>query len=386
MNAESLSTVRELMDAFAYRTGLTSDVPSRRYLWTDGFAVCAFLDILRQTGDEHYLDLAVRLVEQVHHTLGRHRDDDDRSGWISGLGEEEGEKHPTAGGLRIGKELPERGPEAPIDRRMEWERDGQYYHYLTKWMHALSRLGSVTGKRVYHLWALELAEAAHRAFVIAGPDRAPRRMVWKMSIDLSYPLVSSMGQHDPLDGFVTYLELTQAASDEPSAPDLDAEIREMRSLCQGLRWETEDALGIGGLLTDGFRLAQLVLPSGGEERDLLANVLGAAAASLDQHVRFRSLDEPLRFRLAFRELGLALGLRAVPRLKALADSKRAHLEEVGFPFSRIEDLAGHDPLRETIETQWREAARKGHESWMNHQDINTVMLATSLAPESYLSV
>jgi hypothetical protein len=211
-------------------------------------------------------------------------------------------------------------------------------------------------------------------------------MVWKMSIDLSYPLVSSMGQHDPLDGFVTYLELTQAASDEPSAPDLDAEIREMRSLCQGLRWETEDALGIGGLLTDGFRLAQLVLPSGGEERDLLANVLGAAAASLDQHVRFRSLDEPLRFRLAFRELGLALGLRAVPRLKALADSKRAHLEEVGFPFSRIEDLAGHDPLRETIETQWREAARKGHESWMSHQDINTVMLATSLAPESYLSV
>ena len=386
MNAESLSIVRKLMDAFAERTGLTADVPRRRYLWTDAFGVCAFLELFRQTDDEHYLELAVRLVEKVHHTLGRHRDDDERSGWISGLDEEEGERHPTAGGLRIGKDLPERRPGQPVNPRLEWERDGQYFHYLTKWMHALSRLGSVTNEPVYHRWALELAEATHRAFVIAGPDGAPQRMVWKMSTDLSYPLVSSMGQHDPLDGFVTYQELVKVAPKKASWPDLDAEISEMRSICRGLRWETVDALGIGGLLTDSYRLAQLVLPQDGFGMELLAAVVTAAATSLGQYVRLGSLDEPLSYRLAFRELGLALGLRASGRLKALADSKRAYFEDSAFPLSRVEGLAGHDPLRETIETQWLEAAREDREVWMNHQDINTVMLSTSLAPESYLSI
>jgi len=32
-------------------------------------------------------------------------------------------------------------------------------------------------------------------------------MYWKMSIDLSYPLVVSMGHQAPLDGFITYNQL-----------------------------------------------------------------------------------------------------------------------------------------------------------------------------------
>lgn len=386
MEAQTTAIVRELMDAFADRTGLTSEAPPRRYLWTDAFAVCAFLELLRQTGDEQFLGVAVRLVDQVHHTLGRHRPDDDRSGWISGLDEEEGEEHPTAGGLRIGKDLPERKPGDPVDPRLEWERDGQYYHYLTKWMHALSRVGSVTGERTYHRWAVELAEAVHRAFVVTAPDGTPTRTVWKMSVDLSYPLVPSMGQHDPLDGLVTYQALVQAAPSEPSWPDLGAEISEMRSLCQGLRWETDDALGIGGLLSDAYQLAQLTLASDGEDVDLLADILAASAASLERYARRAPLHQALRLRLAFRELGLALGLRAADRLRALVHSTRARPGGSVLPLSRVEELAGHDALRETIETQWLEAARQGREAWMNHQDINAVMLATSLAPESYLSV
>ena len=46
---------------------------------------------------EEFKDLALQLVAQVHHLLGRHRPDDARTGWISGLGEEEGSKHPTIG-------------------------------------------------------------------------------------------------------------------------------------------------------------------------------------------------------------------------------------------------------------------------------------------------
>jgi hypothetical protein len=81
-------------------------------LWTDAFAVCNFLDLARLTGEGSYADLALRLVDRVHHVLGRHRADDARTGWISGLGEQEGASHPTRGGLRIGKVRPERRPES----------------------------------------------------------------------------------------------------------------------------------------------------------------------------------------------------------------------------------------------------------------------------------
>jgi hypothetical protein len=43
-----------------------------------------------------------------------------------------GAAHPTRGGLRIGKKLPERRPGEAFQERLEWERDGQYFHYLTK--------------------------------------------------------------------------------------------------------------------------------------------------------------------------------------------------------------------------------------------------------------
>ncbi|HXJ81488.1 MAG TPA: hypothetical protein VMS64_22760, partial [Candidatus Methylomirabilis sp.] len=90
------------MSGFAERTGLTSDRPKRRYLWTDAFAVCNLVGLARLTGERAYMDLALRLVDQVHHVLGHYRADDARTGWISGLNEQEGESHPTRGGLRIG--------------------------------------------------------------------------------------------------------------------------------------------------------------------------------------------------------------------------------------------------------------------------------------------
>ena len=210
---ESQPLVREIMMEFAGETGLSPARKSpRRYLWTDAFGVCNFLGLYDQTGEETYLDLALQLVDQVHQTLGRHREDDSRTGWISGLDEEQGRKHPTRGGLRIGKELNERKPRDPLDERLEWDRDGQYYHYLTKWMHALNRVSRVTGDLTYHAWAIELAKTAHAKFVYASFPGGPKRMYWKMSIDLSRPLVPSMGHHDPLDGFVTYSEL-QATAD-----------------------------------------------------------------------------------------------------------------------------------------------------------------------------
>jgi hypothetical protein len=175
----------ELMQRFAERTGLRTKHARWRYLWTDAFAVCNLLGLAQHTGETSYLDLALCLVNEVHHTLGRHRSDDLRQGWISGLSEQEAQAHPTRGGLRIGKPLPERRLDEPFDDRLEWECDGQYFHYLTKWMHALDQVGRVTADLRFNIWARELATAAFAAFTCVLPDSDLRRMYWKMSIDLS---------------------------------------------------------------------------------------------------------------------------------------------------------------------------------------------------------
>ncbi len=81
----STEDTAQLMRLFAWRTGLSSGGPQRRYLWTDAFAVCNFLGLARQTGEKRYTEMAIALIDHVHHVLGRHRRDDARTGWISGL-------------------------------------------------------------------------------------------------------------------------------------------------------------------------------------------------------------------------------------------------------------------------------------------------------------
>jgi hypothetical protein len=101
-------------------------------------------------------------------------------------------------------------------------------------MYALARVGRVTGDPRYVRWARELAETAVGRFSVGPPSGGPRRMVWKMSIDLSRPLVDSQGQHDPLDGLVTCLELRHAASglDAPAGPDLDRQIADLAVMAE----------------------------------------------------------------------------------------------------------------------------------------------------------
>jgi len=387
---EASAIVRDLMMEYAGQTGLlsTGEAP-QRYLWTDAFAVCNFLELSHQTGDEHYRQLALQLVDQVHHVLGRHRDDAARMGWISGLDEESGHLHPTKGGLRIGKGMNERRPGDPYDAQLEWDRDGQYYHYLTKWMHALNRISRLTGDSTFSRWALELAKTAHAGFTYAPSAGERKRMYWKMSIDLSYPLVSSMGHHDPLDGFITYLQLqATAANDSGKAPmpDLGPEIKDMAGICEGKRWATDDPLGIGELLGSAYRLAQLIVNEGVEQADLLDELLDASRMGLHTYAKRNSLLLPADYRLAFRELGLSIGLRAVEKFPGLIGNTPRDFKMKQRLLSRAEDLLRYAPLAGVIETFWLGPANRQGESWTAHRDINTVMLATSLAPDGYLSL
>ncbi|MDN7024254.1 hypothetical protein FGU65_05005 [Methanoculleus sp. FWC-SCC1] len=378
--------LQKTMREYAARTGLdpASDRP-RRYLWTDAYAVCTYLDLFRLTGDAAYRALALALVGQVHHTLGRHRDDDPRAGWISDLPAAEGEEHPTAGGLRIGKKMNERAAGEPFDERLEWDRDGQYYHYLTKWMHALSRVAAVTGDPVYLRWAMELARVAHEAFTYAAGGG--KRMYWKMSIDLSRPLVHAMGQHDPLDGLVTYSELQAAVKNLPGTAariDLAPGIADMAGICRKVHLVTDDPLGIGGLLFDATRIARLMIEGEWTYAELLESVLGAAGPGLVSFAQRGVLRHPAAYRLAFRELGLAVGLAGVPMM---LEAFEEHPDAFAPSLQRqAQAIAEYLPLGEAIREFWLDEKNRQAATWTEHREINTVMLATSLAPGEFLMV
>jgi len=375
-----LELAQTLMADFADATGVSGETRPRRYLWTDAFAVCNFLGLYRQTGDELYLRYARELIDQVHHILGRHREDDSRRGWISGLSEEEGERHPTIGGLRIGKRLNEHGPLEEPDAFLEWEQDGQYFHYLTKWVHALYRAGRELREPLYQRWAAELAVSAQRAFTYEISPGGLKRMVWKMSIDLSRPLVPSMGQHDPLDGLIACLELQ---IDDPHEPGNDADVApavaELSKMCERSRLVTEDTLGIGGLLDAAARLAQMVFLRGIEYLRLLRQLFVAADLSLQAFDRRPLFSGFAERRLAFRELGLSIGIRGLEAIRGLVEPDR-ELTAI------IVSLLQSQPLAAAIEDFWCDPAHRLTQTWLEHRDINTVMLATSLAPDGYLTL
>jgi hypothetical protein len=388
MAATRLQQASALLTGFAARTGVTGGAPQVRYLWTDAFATCTLLGLGEATGAGEYREAALRLVDAVHHVLGRHRGDGTRSGWLSGLDATAGEAHPTRGGLRIGKRLPERRAGEPLDERLEWDRDGQYFHYLTKWMHALDQVTRVTGDPTFTRWARELAATAHRAFVYEPRPGAGKRMYWKMSVDLTRPLVPSMGQHDPLDGLVTCLQL-EATAAACAAPAPEEDLAGMRAELHGMidrhALATDDLLGLGGLLVDAYRVEQLNRQHPAlADAELVDALLAAAHTGLTHPTTGTALRLPAARRLAFRELGLAIGLAAVESMAAAAARDPASFAGGAGARRIVGALARAVPLRAQIESFWLRPEHRAAATWLDHLDINEVMLATSLVPDGFL--
>lgn len=150
-----------------------------RYLWTDAFGLVLYLSLYRETRNREYLDQAETLVSAVYRVLGRPK------------------------GLRIGEEA---------------DRDGQYFHYLSMWIFALTCFGKFDS--VYRDEAIKLVRDIHPAFVIPGVG-----VIWKMQEDLSGPYPGyGLGALDAYDGYVAYRLLDEEA--------LGHEINDMYSLME----------------------------------------------------------------------------------------------------------------------------------------------------------
>ncbi|KAL5350689.1 hypothetical protein ACLOAV_004258 [Pseudogymnoascus australis] len=282
-----------------------------RYLWTDAFGVVNFLTLYKELNDERYLMLAKRLVQRVHDVLGSTRDAKSR---LPGATDE----NPVGGGLRIGKEE-EGGPDG----------DGQYHHYLTIWMFALNRLSIASGMEKYNDHAIALARAIHPRFFIDRTSASPR-MVWKISMDMSRPLVLSQGRLDATTGFVVY-RLLQAAAKDPRA--LEAEIADYEKSMR-LRDSvdaTHDTLDLGMALWIAHWYAEdqwaeqlgencleaistiYLHPFDSTNHNMLEEIFG------DEKYKTRAVPH----RLAFREFGALMGAKCYTddaNVVALVDS------------------------------------------------------------------
>jgi hypothetical protein len=119
---------------------------------------------------------------------------------------------------------------------------------------------------------------------------------------------------------------------------------------------------------------------------LLGDVMEAALFGLDAFADSGCLGLPPDFRLAFRELGLAIGLKGVEKLHHAIED---HPDLFGADSSlqvQAEALQPYQEPGETITGFWAEDRNQTAGSWTEHREINMVMLATSLAPEGFLGM
>ena len=199
--------------------------------------------------------------------------------------------------------------------------------------------------------------------------------------------------HDRLDLSDTYCTMAKdmrlklaISTDAHSTTDLDltAEIADAMRMGKNINFFTDDPLGIGGLLSDTCTLTQLIISSNLPLDEMLLELLYNSKAGLDSFVPTDTLQNPSEHRLAFRELGLSIGLRAIEKIQMLIKEHPENFANSKLLDSQLASFLKYLDISEAIEKFWLEPKNQKSSTWREHLDINSVMLATSLAPEGYL--
>eukprot|EP01080_Neovahlkampfia_damariscottae_P007809 gene7809-12282_t len=136
----------------------------KRYLWTDSYGIILLVSLYKETKEIKYLQEAEWVIDDVKKKLGRKK------------------------GVRIGEDP---------------DRDGQYFHYLSKWVYALNEIGKFIPQ--YHDEAVKTIKDIHPHFYV--PHRG---IIWKMKEDLSGIYEGyGFGGLDHYDAFVTYRQIDE---------------------------------------------------------------------------------------------------------------------------------------------------------------------------------
>jgi len=117
----------------------------------------------------------------------------------------------------------------------------------------------------------------------------------------------------------------------------------------------------------------------GRLRPLATRLWEDVLAGLETVKQRYPLAAPATSRLAFRELGLAVGLKGARAWLAVLEGSSGGPGE-----AQAREVRRYFPLAEQILATWLMKEAQGVDAWTEHEDINAVMLATALAPDEYL--
>jgi hypothetical protein len=161
------------------------------------------------------------------------------------------------------------------------------------------------------------------------------------------------------------------------------EKEDMKKIFQDMSMVTDDPLGLGGILSDATRITQLI-NNGYDLFELFETILDSAIVGIRSYISSNSTELSANYRLIFRELGFSIGINGLVIIKDLIGKNpkfsRKSLE------NRLYALDKYTPLGETIEKFWLDENSRKTRNWVEHRDINTVMLATSLALDGFLKI
>jgi len=118
----------------------------------------------------------------------------------------------------------------------------------------------------------------------------------------------------------------------------------------------------------------------------VARGFGAGEARYARWSRSAPVRQPVEHRLAFRELGLAIGLEGVEWMGERAQPDDIVLGEGSEARALLRQLSDYLPVGERIVSFRLEEGNRLSQSWAQHEDINAVMLATALVPEGFLGL
>jgi hypothetical protein len=117
---------------------------------------------------------------------------------------------------------------------------------------------------------------------------------------------------------------------------------------------------------------------------MLSTLLGSAKDGMDAFSLTDTLSHPAEYRLAFRELALAIGLQTIDKMMLMIKQHPGSFPGQQLLISQLADFSLHLSLMKKIKMFWLTAINQQSNTWTDHIDINSVMLATTMGPDSYL--
>ena len=119
---------------------------------------------------------------------------------------------------------------------------------------------------------------------------------------------------------------------------------------------------------------------------LIESIIDSALPGLASFAQGGTLELPVKYRLAFRELGLAIGLAGAGNLYTLVQQNPDLFGNSVSLKHKVEAICEYMPLQEAIIRFWTVPKNRESPAWTEHEEISMVMLATSLEPDGFLTL